>query len=131
VDILIRRADLDAVRQALEKAGFYRHSGRLDLFLDGPGAKARDAVHIIFANEKVRPKEPVANPDVTESEPADHYRILALEALVRIKLTAHRDKDRTHLRDLIDVGLIDAAWPARFPPPLQERLQALLDSPEG
>jgi hypothetical protein len=131
VDILIRRADLAAARQALEKVGFvYRHSAQLDLFLDGPHAKARDAVHVIFANEKVRPKEPVANPDVTESEPADHYRILTHEALVRIKLTAYRDKDRTHLRDLIDVGLIDSAWPARFPSELAERLQALLDHPE-
>ena len=25
------------------------------MFLDGKGAKARDAVHVIFANEKVRP----------------------------------------------------------------------------
>src|SRR5262245_26987955 len=132
VDILIRRADFDVVRQVLEKAGFvYLHAASVDLFLDGPRAKARDAVHVIFANEKVRPQVPVANPDVTESEAADHYRILSLEALARIKLTAYRDKDRTHLRDLIDVGLIDAAWPARFPPPLRKRLQTLLENPEG
>lgn len=132
VDILIRRADLPAVRAALESVGFVcRHAASVDLFLDGPHAKARDGVHIIFANEKVRPEEPLANPDVTESEPADHYRILALEALVRVKLTAFRDKDRTHLRDLIDVGLVDATWPARFPGELRERLQTLFDNPDG
>src|ERR1035441_10270537 len=66
VDILIRRADLDAVKSALEPAGFlYRHAASLDMFLDGPKAKARDAVHIIFAGEHVRPGEPVAHPDVT------------------------------------------------------------------
>lgn len=132
VDILIRRADLEAVKTALAKAGFvYRQAASMDMFLDGPKAKARDAVHIIFAGEKVRPEEPIANPDVTESEPAEAYQILTLEALVRIKLTAFRDKDRVHLRDLIDVGLIDAGWRQRFPPQLAERLQQLLDTPNG
>jgi hypothetical protein len=132
VDILIRREDLERVKQALSKVGFvHRRSAGVDLFLDGPNAKAREAVHIIFANEKVRAHEPVANPDVTESKPANEFDILSLEALVRIKLTAFRDKDRTHLRDLIDVGLIDQSWPARLPAELGKRLQSLLDTPEG
>ena len=132
VDILIRRADFDAARRTLEAGGFiYRHMAGIDVFLDGPQAKARDAVHIVFANEKVRPEEPLPNPDVAESEPAEHFRVIALEALVRIKLTAFRDKDRTHLRDLIEVGLIDNAWPGRLPPPLAARLQSLLDTPGG
>jgi hypothetical protein len=50
---------------------------------------------------------------------------------VRMKLIAWRDKDRTHLRDMIGVGLVDAAWPARLPPPLGARLQQLLDDPNG
>ena len=55
VDIVLRRADLPAARQALERAGFvYRHAASMDMFLDGPDAKARDAVHIVFAAEKVR-----------------------------------------------------------------------------
>jgi hypothetical protein len=132
VDILIRRADLPAARAALEKAGFvYRHSAGMDVFLDGPNARARNAVHLVFAGEKVRPAEPVANPDVAESEQAEHFRILSLEALVQIKLTAFRDKDRVHLRDLIEVGLVDASWVGKFPPVLGERLRNLLDTPNG
>lgn len=132
VDILIRRSDLEAVTAALESAGFvYRRVAGLDVFLDGPQASIRDSVHLIFAGEKVRPEEALPNPDVTESETADHFRILSLEALVRIKLTAFRDKDRTHLRDLLEVGLIDASWTARFPPGLAARLQLLIDTPEG
>ncbi len=132
VDILIRRTDLEAVKNALEKAGFvYHHSSGVDLFLDGSEAKARDALHVVFAGEKVRPHEPLPNPDVTDSESADRFRVLSLPALVRLKLTAFRDKDRTHLRDLLDVGLIDAAWIARLPPELAARLQSLLDTPEG
>lgn len=132
VDILIQRIDLDRVRTALENIGFvYRHVSGLDVFLDGPEASVRDAVHVIFAGEKVRPHEVLPNPDITETEEADHFRVLSLEALVRIKLTAFRDKDRTHLRDMLEVGLIDAEWVSRFPSELSARLQQLIDTPEG
>jgi hypothetical protein len=132
VDILIDRAALPAAKSALEKAGFvYRHMAGMDVFLDGPSAKARDAVHLIFAGEKVRPNEPLANPLVNEFEQAENFRVLSLDALVRIKLTAYRDKDRVHLRDLIDVGLIDASWLTRVPPVLSEKLRQLLDNPNG
>ena len=47
-----------------------------------------------------------------------------------MKLTAFRDKDRVHLRDMLDVGLIDASWLARLPASLAERLQELIDHPE-
>jgi hypothetical protein len=48
-----------------------------------------------------------------------------------MKLTSFRDKDRTHLRDLIDVGLIDASWLSRYPKELATRLKELLDNPDG
>src|ERR1041384_3250189 len=70
VDILLRRADLDRAKEALAKAGFvYRHVKSIDMFLDGPGARARDAVHVLFAGEKVRQDDPVETPDVTDSKP--------------------------------------------------------------
>jgi hypothetical protein len=132
VDILLRRADLSAATAALAAAGFvHRHAAGVDVFLDGPTAKARDAVHVVFAGEKVRPEEALPNPAVTDSEAADDYRILTLRALVQIKLTAYRDKDRTHLRDLLDVGLIDASWGEFYPLELATRLQALVDTPGG
>src|SRR2546425_10003690 len=68
VDILLRRADLPAATAALEKAGFvYRHVASIDMFLDGPQAKARDAVHVVLALEKVRPEDLLPAPDVSES----------------------------------------------------------------
>ena len=74
----------------------------------------------------------VPAPDVTESQMgAGGFRVVSLEALVRMKLTAFRDKDRTHLRDMLDVGLIDASWTVRFAPELAARLQHLIDTPEG
>jgi hypothetical protein len=36
-----------------------------------------------------------------------------------------------HLRDMIDVELIDQSWCQRLPPELAARLQELLDNPEG
>jgi hypothetical protein len=132
VDVLIRRGDLSAARAALEAAGFvYRRADGIVLFLDGPAAKARDAVHVLFANEKGRPEYALPAPDVGESEAIASYRVLALDALVRMKLTSFRDTDRTHLRDFLDVGLIDAAWTKRLPPDLAARLQLLIDTPEG
>lgn len=132
VDLVIRRSDLEAVKAALTSAGFiYRHAASIDMFLDGEGAKARDAVRVIFAGEKVREEYTTVVPDVDEVTSFTSFRVLKLEALVRMKLTSFRDKDRTHLRDLIDVGLIDATWPARFSPDLATRLQELIDTPDG
>jgi hypothetical protein len=120
VDMLLRRADFDRAKAALESAGFvYRHVKSIDMFLDGPGTKARDAVHILYAGEKVRTDSVAASPDVSAAVPSlDGHQVIGLEPLVVMKLTSYRDKDRTHLRDLLDVELIDATWPARLPPPL-------------
>ena len=70
-------------------------------------------------------------PDVSESEATETFRLLSLDALVRMKLTSFRDKDRVHLRDLMDVGLVDASWLEKIPATLRPRLQELLDNPEG
>ena len=132
VDILLRRADLEAAKIAMAEAGFvYRHAAGIDMFLDGPGAKARDAVHVVFAGEKVRPEYTDPAPDVSQSEATEAFRVLTLESLVRMKLTSFRRKDQVHVLDLLEVGLIDAAWVERLPRELGERLQVLLDTPDG
>jgi hypothetical protein len=132
VDLLILRSDLDAAKAALETAGFiYRRGASDDLFLDGPDAKARDAVRVVFAGERVRADYALPAPDVTESQRADTFRVLRLDALVRMKLTSFRDKDRTHLRDLISVGLVDESWRLTLPDELTARMQSLLDTPDG
>ena len=48
-----------------------------------------------------------------------------------MKLTSFRDKDRTHLRDLLEVGLIEESWLAILPVDLAARLKELLDTPDG
>ena len=132
VDILLRRSDFAAAEAALAGAGFvYRHVAGMDVFLDGPHAKAREAVHVSFAGEKVHPHEALPNPDAVQSVFLTRYRVLSLEALVQIKLTAFRIKDKMHLIDLRDIGLIDTSWTQRYPPELAKRLQSLLDDPNA
>ncbi|HVT91084.1 MAG TPA: nucleotidyltransferase family protein [Tepidisphaeraceae bacterium] len=131
VDILLRRSDLDAAAKALQSAGFIRrHVAGMDVFLDGPDAKVRDAVHVVMAGEKVRPEYEAAAPDVNESEKPENFRVVSLEALVRMKLTSFRRKDQVHLLDMLDIGLIDNGWTSRFSPALAARLQQLIDTPE-
>lgn len=131
VDILLRRADLDAATAALASAGFvHRHAAGVDMFLDGLGGKARDAVHVVFAGEKVRPDYSLTAPDVSEAEQTPTFRLVSLEALVRMKLTSCRDRDKVHLRDLISVGLVDATWCARVPAELAARLREIVDRPD-
>ena len=132
VDIILRRADLPAAIKAMEAAGFvYRHAAGIDMFLDGPNSKFRDAVHILFAGEKVRPEysEPAA--DVENPFINNDVRVLPLDALVRMKLTSNRLKDKVHVQDMLEVGLIDASWTGRLPAELAARLQELIDTPGG
>ncbi len=132
VDLLVRRADFAAARAALETAGFvYHYLMDVDVFIDGPQGKPSAGVHLLFAGERVKAADAHPCPTLDESERAAEFQVATLLALVRMKLTSFRDKDRTHLRDMILVGLIDATWPARLPPPLAERLQSLLDNPNG
>lgn len=129
---MIRRNDLPAARTTLEAAGFvYYQLLDVNMFIDGPQGKPSGRVHILFAGEKVRPDDQQTTPDLDESERAANFQVATLEALVSMKLIANRRKDQVHLLDLIGVGLIDSTWPARFRAPLGERLQQLLDDPNG
>jgi hypothetical protein len=137
VDILLRRADLPAAMAALASAGFHHRRvaslgrrGAMDIFLDGPKGRVADAVHIVFAGEKTGADQPEPNANIEESEDAAEFRLITLDALVRMKLCAFRDKDRVHLRDLISVGLLDTAWLPRLPEVLRTRLQKILSSPD-
>ncbi len=131
VDLLIRRTDLDRMIAAMQTAGFvYQQATGMTMFLESPGDKARDAVHVLFSGEMVRDGDPEGNPDVEPCVFSDNFRTLELETLVRMKLNSHRLKDRVHLLDMIEVGLIDAAWPERFPEPLNGRLRDLLANPQ-
>jgi hypothetical protein len=132
VDILVRRSDLPAITAALEHAGFV-HDELLDvvMFRDGPEGKPSEAVHLLFAGEKTRPDHPLTAPEIQTVEDPANFPVISLEHLVVMKLMSNRDKDRTHLRDMIGVGLIDASWLPKLPPELADRLKHILDTPDG
>jgi hypothetical protein len=132
VDLLIRRADLDRTRETLTSAGFFYHeSADFPTFVDSTETRPRLGVQLFFAGEKVKDAYLLPTPDLSESQAGEQFRVINLDALVRMKLTSFRTIDAVHLRDMADVGLIDATWPARFQPELAARLQHILDTPNG
>jgi len=131
VDLLVNRIDLAQVTATLEGVGFIPDPSRPDMFLDGPNGSPRTRVRLLFAGEKVCETDILANPDVSCSEQVCGLKVLALPALIQVKLTAFRTIDKVHLHDMLDVGLIDETWKTRYPPELAERLQLLIDTPEG
>lgn len=131
VDLLVRRDDFPQVITAAQAAGFvHQQVFGVDVFLDGPEGSIRSAVHVVFAREKVRADYAIGAPDVNESEAGDEYRVLALDALVRMKLTSFRLHDQVHLIDLLDVGLVDESWCDRVAPELRDRLREVIERRE-
>jgi len=129
--ILIRPEDLDQLKQVMAENGYhYRKAAGLDMFLEGKEDSVRYAIHIVLANRMVKQDDFEPNPDVEPVEYGDGIRILPLERLVRMKLNSFRLKDRVHLLDMIEVGIVDDAWITKFPKPLSDRLQSLMDNPD-
>ena len=132
VDILLAPADADAATQALSSVGFVRvMTMGVTMFLDGPEGKPSQAIHVIWAGEKVRADYPVAAPMVDRSIEIEGKRIVELLSLLEMKLVSNRRKDQVHVLDMIGVGLIDGTWLEKLDPALVTRLQTLLDDPKG
>ncbi len=134
VDILLRRDDLDAASVALRGVGFYLDkAGSVTIFLDGPDGLPSQGLHVIWADEKVRGSDVCSAPLPDDYREIEGKRIVELLALVRMKLVANRRKDQVHLLDMIGVGLIDRTWTQKLAqwPELADRLQQLLDDPDG
>jgi len=132
VNLLVRRGDLPTITSALEQAGFVGEEVLgVVMFRDGPEGKPSEAVHLLFAGEKTRPDHSLPIQEIQTVEGPTDFRVVALEPLVLMKLMSNRDKDRTHLRDLIGVGLIDPTWLMKLPPELADRLKQILDTPDA
>ena len=101
------------------------------VFLDGPNGKPSQGIHVLFAERKVRSEYATATPSIDQAVDIEGRSIVELATLVEMKLNRFRRKDQTHLMDMIQIGLIDSTWPGRFAKNLGDRLQELLDDPEG
>jgi hypothetical protein len=128
VDVLLRRAELPLARAAAHTVQMdYFETMGVGMFLDRRDPNPRHAVRIVWAGELVRPGDIVAAPEIEDQTtlPGEHH-VVSLAKLVEMKLMANREQDRLHLRDLIDVGLVERAMLATLPDELASRLATLL-----
>ena len=125
VDLLVDRADLDRVSDVMQKLGFRREDMRsLVLFIDPDEPSKRSGVHLVWANEKVRPSYSSPAPTVGEAvRDPEGFLVLGLAALVRMKLTSFRAIDQAHVADLLSVNLVDESVRSSLPPQLRDRLR--------
>lgn len=131
VDLLFNEEDLPRATEALEAAGFVRDQVfDTVVFLDGPQGKPSQGLHVLLAGRKVKAEYATAAPSVQQSIEMNQKRVVELLPLVEMKLNSYRLKDRTHLMDLIQIGLIDSTWLERLHATLAPRLKELLDNPE-
>ena len=128
VDILLGRTDLARARAAALAAGFdYFEVLGVGMFLDRTNPNPRHAVHIIWAGEKIRPDYECAAPTIDQrQEITAGIEVVLLNELVRMKLQSNRDQDRVHVRDMIDVGLINRELLSQLSTTLASRLEPLL-----
>ena len=122
VEAVVTADDADRIRAAAGTVGLEVH------VLPGDAKAARGVVNLLTAGA---PCGQTVVPGPLDFEPGGRFRVLTLPALARTLLGRWKLNDRVTLRDFLDVGLLDDSWPARFPPALGERLQALLDDPDG
>ena len=128
IDVLLSRDDLaDARRAALSVEMDYFEVMGVGMFLDRADPNPRHAVHLVWAGERVRPDYEHPSPAIEESETISRdLQVVSLFGLVRMKLLSNRDQDRVHLRDMIEVGLVDRKIQAQLPNGLANRLGLLL-----
>ena len=124
VDLLVRRGDVPRVSAVITGLGFARENLRdLVLFIDPEEPSKKSGVHLVWANERIRPSYAVPSPSVEEAErDPEGFSVLGLAALVRMKLTSFRPIDQVHVHDMMSVGLIDAAVRDSLPAELQVRM---------
>jgi hypothetical protein len=126
VDAAVNRADAKRIARAVKPFGLeLRHAAGVDMLVDAQAPRARSAVHLIFAKERVRSDylEPV--PAFSPAPIINGLLVAPVADLVRMKLTSFRDRDRVHVRDLDSVGLVSREIEAQLPETLRERLQQI------
>ena len=129
IDIMVHRSDLDRINEVAQRHAFkFRHAPSVDMLLPHGETQARDAVHLIFSGEKVRPNQMVPNPALRPENLSLHgveVAVIPVFDLVQMKLSNNRDIDRVHVRDLDSVGLVTPEVEKALPAALRTRLQEI------
>jgi hypothetical protein len=132
VDLLVQRRDLETITRIMRDLGFERQDLRsLVFFVDPDEPSRRSGVHLVWADELVRPSYPCPAPSVDEAvRDPEGFWVLDLPALVRMKLTSNRDIDRAHVADMLSVGLVSDSIDDLLPAVLRDRLNEIRRSIE-
>jgi len=123
IDAIVRRADLGRIQEAVKPYGLlYRHVAGVDMLVDAENPKAKTAIHLLMAGEKVRPDSPEPTPELGTGEMIMGARITSISHLLTMKLTSFRLKDQVHIQDLDGAGLITPTMEATLSPLFRARL---------
>jgi len=132
VDLMVLRSDLERIKSAASRQGFrFRHVAGVDMLIFGDVEPARNAVHLIFSGEKVRPNYVAATPPIKPERKHIHGKevmVIPVADLVQMKLTSFRDKDRVHVRSLDAVGLVTEEVERKLTPELLPRLKKIRET---
>lgn len=129
VNIMVHRRDLERIKEAAVKHGFtFRLAAGVDMLLPPGETQARNAVHLIFTGENVRPNQAMPNPPLRPQHLSVHgveVAVVPVADLMLMKLSNNRDIDRVHVRDLDSVGLVTPEVERALPEILRDRLQEI------
>ena len=127
VDLLVRREDLERIKDAAHHEGFrFRHTAGVDMLLYGDTVSARNAVHLLFSGEKVKPSQETVNPPIAPEKKSilgQEVMVISLGDLVCMKLSSYRLKDQVHVQVMDAAGLITPFVEQQLTPELLRRLR--------
>jgi len=127
VDVLLRRADLDAAAVALKQVSLDLHEVLgVPMFLTRRKPNPKTGAHVVFAAERVREHDLHPCPDVSEAKRSKYgFWVVDLPWLIRMKLTAFRRVDQLHIEDMMHLGLINDRIVDSLPPDLRNRFDQI------
>lgn len=103
------------------------------MLVDSESPKARSAVHLLFAGERVHPTDVEPVPALSEPgiDSEEGVLVTSVACIVRMKLISFRQRDKTHIIDMDSVGLITPEIEAGLPEALRERLERVRAEERG
>lgn len=127
VDILARQSDLDRIAAALTTVGLIRDEVLgVTIFIDRDDPSPSRGVHVIIANELIRPRYAHPAPDVSSVDTQiAAFPVIDLASLLVMKIQSGRHIDLAHIVDLKGVGLVTPEIVAKLPADIRERLKTV------
>ena len=132
VGLMVHRSDLERIKLAAAKYGFrFLHAAGVDMLIHGDTSSSKNAVHLVFSGEKVRPNYPAPTPPIEPEQKriqGKDVMVIPVADLVQMKLTSYRDKDRVHIRSMDAAGLLTPNIERRLESELRSRLKHIRET---